>query len=42
MTDFNSKIIWWPHPFFSPNTFENTVVSFLMISWKLPARLIPN
>ncbi|CAH2006598.1 unnamed protein product [Acanthoscelides obtectus] len=27
---------------FSPNTFENTVVSFLMTSWKLPAWLIPN
>ncbi|CAH1981462.1 unnamed protein product [Acanthoscelides obtectus] len=27
---------------FSPNTLENTVVSFLMTSWKLPAWLIPN
>ncbi|CAH1960109.1 unnamed protein product [Acanthoscelides obtectus] len=27
---------------FSPNTVENTVVSFLMTSWKLPAWLIPN
>ncbi|CAH1968453.1 unnamed protein product [Acanthoscelides obtectus] len=27
---------------FSPNTLENTVVSFLMTSWKPPARLIPN
>ncbi|CAH2002133.1 unnamed protein product [Acanthoscelides obtectus] len=28
--------------FFSPNTLENTVVSFLMTSWKLPAWLLPN
>ncbi|CAH1991481.1 unnamed protein product [Acanthoscelides obtectus] len=27
---------------FSTNTLENTVVSFLMTSWKLPAWLIPN
>ncbi|CAH1981251.1 unnamed protein product [Acanthoscelides obtectus] len=27
---------------FSPNTLENTVVSFLMTSWKLPAWLISN
>ncbi|CAH1959499.1 unnamed protein product [Acanthoscelides obtectus] len=27
---------------FFPNTLENTVVSFLMTSWKLPAWLIPN
>ncbi|CAH1982718.1 unnamed protein product [Acanthoscelides obtectus] len=27
---------------FSPNTLENTVVSFLMTSWKLPAWFIPN
>ncbi|CAH1967427.1 unnamed protein product [Acanthoscelides obtectus] len=27
---------------FSPNTLENTVGSFLMTSWKLPAWLIPN
>ncbi|CAH2010271.1 unnamed protein product [Acanthoscelides obtectus] len=27
---------------FSPNILENTVVSLLMTSWKLPAWLIPN
>ncbi|CAH1966712.1 unnamed protein product [Acanthoscelides obtectus] len=27
---------------FSPNTLENTVVSFPMTSWKLPAGIIPN
>ncbi|CAH1958470.1 unnamed protein product [Acanthoscelides obtectus] len=27
---------------FSPNTLGNTVVSFLMTSWRLPAWLIPN
>ncbi|CAH2006565.1 unnamed protein product [Acanthoscelides obtectus] len=34
---FGSRI-----PFFPANTLENTVVSFLMTSWKLPAWLIPN
>ncbi|CAH1985215.1 unnamed protein product [Acanthoscelides obtectus] len=27
---------------FFPNTLENTVETFLMTSWKLPAWLIPN
>ncbi|CAH2001000.1 unnamed protein product [Acanthoscelides obtectus] len=34
---FGSRI-----PFFSPNILENTVVSFLITSWKLPAWHIPN